>query len=402
MYPTVCLILYNYNNNNAMSTQLEDMSAENPTANLTWSNTTKAILNYTTKTASFFDQGWQLAITVELYFRYAVIAIGVFGTAANALVLYALITHNVREAKKRAINLLIIHQNLLDLSCCVLLVITHSIADKIYLTGALGYFLCTFFVSEGATYCALYASVVNLMSLTIERYLKIVHPFWSKKYLKRWMIHTAMAFAWITGVMFVMPVVFYTSLVKDGYCLSYFIWDSPTIRMMYGASTIFSFFALPLIIFIYCYGRIVVVMKRQMRVMAGHNEASSQMNASQMHSKRIKWNIIKTMITVSVAFIICWFPSNIYFMIVDNTAQTSILFVGYYPTIFMAYLNICMNPFIYAAKHEGVKQKLAPLMMCLKCNRPSAVMDNSGSGSRPNNAGVTPATQQRMAAVACS
>ena len=74
----------------------------------------------------------------------------------------------------------------------------------------------------------------------------------------------------------------------------------------------FSFlFVLPLAVFVYCYGRIVAVMRRQMRVMAGHNAGGSgQMNASQAQNKRLKWNIIKTMILVSVVFIIARFPSS--------------------------------------------------------------------------------------------
>jgi len=56
-------------------------------------------------------------------------------------------------------------------------------------------------------------------------------------------------------------------------------------------------------------------------------------------------------------------------MIVDYTAQTNdSLFVGYYPTVFLAYLNVCMNPFIYATKHDGVKQRLVRLMsICYRC-----------------------------------
>jgi len=76
---------------------------------------------------AFFDPAWQLALTVDFYFKYAVLAIGIFGTAANALVLYALIAHFARDAKKRAINLLIINQNLLDLSCCLLLLMSISV-----------------------------------------------------------------------------------------------------------------------------------------------------------------------------------------------------------------------------------------------------------------------------------
>ena len=93
------------------------------------------------------------------------------------------------------------------------------------------------------------------------------------------------------------------------------------------------------------------------------------------------------MLIVSVAFIICWFPFNIYWMIVDNTTQTSNLFIGYFPTVFLAYLNICMNPFIYAMKHDGVRQKLASMMTRIKCKGPTVAGANSGSGS--NNAGGT-------------
>jgi len=31
-------------------------------------------------------------------------------------------------------------------------------------------------------------NIINLMTVTVERYLKVVHPFWSKRHVKRWMI----------------------------------------------------------------------------------------------------------------------------------------------------------------------------------------------------------------------
>jgi len=250
-----------------------------------------------TKTAVLFDPTWQLAITIEFYFRYAIIAIGVFGTTANALVLYSLIEYHLRESKKRAINLLMINQNLLDLSTCVLLTVTFLIrVSNIHLTGALGYFLCTIWLSENASNSTMYASVINLMTVTIERYLKVVHPFWSKRNLKRWMIHAAMVFAWICGILTTAPVVFVSTIVKDGICLSYFVWESDVVRQSIHVWNVISYFFLPVIVFVYCYGRIVVVMRRQIRVMAAHNaEGSSQVNAAQIQSKRVKWNIVKTM-----------------------------------------------------------------------------------------------------------
>jgi len=164
--------------------------------------------------------------------------------------------------------------------------------------------------------------------------------------------------------------------------------------LIYGGFAVAIFFFLPLIVFVYCYGRIVYVMRRQMRVMAGHTaEGSSQMSGSQAQSKRVKWNIIKTMIIVSVAFIVSWSPINVlafyalqasrlsWFHASIQTPEVSATayhwpiilaymelvlafyatFVGatpymvlsVYPAMIVVYINICVNPFIYALKHKS-------------------------------------------------
>ena len=364
----------------------ERMTAENSTETLqTDSNTVKTVPGL------FFDASWQLALTVEFYFKYAVLAIGVVGTAANALVLYALVAHNARETKKRAINLLIINQNSLDLVCCVILLTTvcfQAVGANTYMTGAVGYFLCTIFIYDTGTYCALYGSIINLVMVTVERYLKVVHPFWSKKNLKRWMIHAAMVFAWVGGIASATPMTFIMTRVEDGICAVAFDYDAQL--WVFGSCNVVLFFLVPLVIFVYCYGRMVVVMRRQMRVMAGHGvEGPAQTSASQAQSKRIKWNIIKTMIIVSVAFVVCWFPNNIYFVLPVRQDETGYyLAIGYYPAMFLIYLNVCLNPFIYATKHDGVKRQLARLMMV--CHKRSDVADVTES--RDNGASAAQQT----------
>ena len=147
-----------------MSSPVENTAAEIPTTDETSKNTANTVFDYTRKTPSFIDPAWQLAITIEFYFQYSLIVLGIFGVAANALVLYALIAYHVRETKKRAINLLMINQNLLDLTACFLLVITFSVkVSNVSMTGALGYFLCVAFVSESFTSATVYGTIINLM-----------------------------------------------------------------------------------------------------------------------------------------------------------------------------------------------------------------------------------------------
>jgi len=233
----------------------------------------------TTQTTRFLDSGWLLVAAVVLYIRYVVIGIGIFGIAANAVVLYALFVHNARETKKRTVNWLIINQNLLDLCCCVTIVISLSVqVSNIYLTGALGCVLCAVFINGNATMSLLNASVISLVTITVERYLKVVYPFWSKKNLKRWMIRSAIVFSWIAGILSIAPVAFLTSFVAEGSCVIFEqYWKDVEIRVGYGLWNVASFFVIPLILFVYCYGHMVVVMRKQMRVMAGHNvEGSAQ------------------------------------------------------------------------------------------------------------------------------
>jgi len=61
------------------------------------------------------------------------------------------------------------------------------------------------FISENIAHCLLNATVINLMGLTVERYLKVVYPFWSKKNLKRWMTHGAVVFSWVAGILSIGP-----------------------------------------------------------------------------------------------------------------------------------------------------------------------------------------------------
>ena len=323
----------------------------------------------------FLDPGWQLVAAVQFYINYAVIGIGVVGVAANSLVLYALIVCHAQAAVKRGVNLLIINQNCMDLCCCVFIVICRAVfVGNVYLTGALGYTLCAFFISNCPAYCVLTASVINLMTVTIERYLKVVYPLWSKRSLKRWMIYAAIVFSWIGGILSTAPVAFLLSVVSDGRCFAYaLMWKNPPLKQGYLIWNFLSFFVIPLVIFVYCYGHIVFMIRKQMRVMAGHNvDGSSAQSSSQVQSERAKWNVIKTMIIVSAFFTICFFPVSIYDVIVDD-ATPSHLVMGYYIVLFLPYVNISLNPFIYVTKHEGVRQILARMVICQKRGDVSSV-----------------------------
>jgi len=122
-----------------------------------------------------------------------------------------------------------------------------------------------------------------------------------------------------------------------------------------------------LAIFIFCYWRILVVIRRQARVMASHSAAGPS-NASQEQSHRIQSNVIKTMILVSALYAVTWLPFNIYYAlgaldIIPNLSFNSSLF---YAMICLANMYTTTNPFIYATKFNPVKKILLEMIPCKK------------------------------------
>ena len=75
------------------------------------------------------------------------------------------------------------------------------------------------------------------------------------------MIYLAMAFAWAGGFVANAVPIFLTSDVRDGVCYSVAFWASRTAELAYGIWYFVSFYALVLALFIFCYSRILFVIR---------------------------------------------------------------------------------------------------------------------------------------------
>ena len=237
----------------------------------------------------------------RFYFTLSVIVIGAVGTAGNLLILYAMVAS--KQYKK---YLLILNQNVLDLYTCAFLVVTYSLRhSQSHLNGSLSYWHCTLIVTDLLVKFGAFGSVINLVLVTVERYLKIC----TKKKLRRWMILSAMAFTWIASVVYNVAAVFSTTAFVDGKCLLYAIFAGKFAKSFYLTFNFLSFYVLILFTFVFCYGRILTVVRRQTRVMSSHSAAQS--SSAQTQSKKIQTNVIKTMIIVSALYAVMWLPTYV-------------------------------------------------------------------------------------------
>jgi len=290
----------------------------------------------------------------HFYFRCALVVIGVVGTAGNALVLYALVVS--KQHKKHP---MIVNQNALDFFCSFFLVVSSAVKlCNICLTGTLGFWLCATIDCETFVSYGMYGSRISIAAITVERYLKVVHPVWSRKNIRSWTIHSTMAFCWLFGIVSV-AFKFKVCRIKNGVC-SYVMSKE---MIGFGIWYILSFYVIIFAIFIFCYGRILVAIRRQARVMAAHSAAGDSSTAQTLQSGQIQTNVIKTMILVSALYVICHLLQAV--LTIDR-------FVDGYGTItysyvddvsrFIQFLYITANPFIYATKFDPVKKVLKDMI----------------------------------------
>jgi len=284
-------------------------------------------------------------------------------------------------SKQHKKQLLIFNQNVFDLCSSLVLVTTYTLKlCNIRLSGVLGYWLCVIILSENLLWCSISGSVINLLSITVERYLKVVYPALSKKVLHRWVIWLAMVFAWIAGTVYMMILTFCTTAVIDEVCYGYVVWNSRVGEVIHGVWNFMTFFVVVVCFFIFCYGRMLFVIRRQASVMAGYGGS----NTVQIHLHQMQTNVVQTMILVSALYVITWAPTGVYYLLLNiNYSKWTLLDTGYYIAVFMLFFYLCANPFIYATKLNPVRRVLLDLIPCNKSQQVDGTVEMNGTRNVP-------------------
>ena len=93
-------------------------------------------------------------------------------------------------------------------------------------------------------------STYNLVVLTLEQYLNIIHPFWSKRFITTRLEKFMLVAPWVIGPFIEFSSWSFYMEVKDGK-----YWCTTIVRIM-GLIYLIVAFLIPLTVLIYCYGRI--------------------------------------------------------------------------------------------------------------------------------------------------
>ena len=168
--------------------------------------------------------------------------------------------------------------------------------------------------------------------------------------------------------------------VVSGECLIYAFYPNPEIQKFVGLFTVVIAFVIPLMILIYCYGRILWVLTR--RLDSQLNNTGTQSDVFQLARK----NTVKTFLIVAVCFVICWSNNQIYY-IMDHLGFHANWNGTYYKfTVLMVFLNCTVNPFIYLVNYQDYQKALKSWLGCL-------IQENTEE-RKSNTANINSITQQ--------
>ena len=223
-------------------------------------------------------------------------------------------------------------------------------------------------LSEFFNWSPFVGSLINIAAIAVERYLKVVHHVWAKKSLRKWKIYSAAAFAWIGGYAIVGAVTIHTTTVLNGVCYTLIFFKSRAAKKAFGIWYFVSFYLVLILIFIFCYWRILVTIRRQANVMAGHGGAGS--SAAQTQSKHIQSKVIRTMLLVSLLFVVAYTPGFMYSLLLNVHSKLQIRALGYHIIVVIGFLYNCTNPFVYATNFDPVNRVLLGMIPCKKNTQP--------------------------------
>ena len=144
-----------------------------------------------------------------------------------------------------------------------------------------------------------------------------------------------------------------------GKCL-FFVYPSKLLKKVFGVIVFLQQFFIPLIILVFCYGKIVWILSR--RLDFNTNSGKSQSDKFQLAGT----NTIKTMFIVALFFVICLSNTQVYFLMTNLGYEVDWNSQYIQFTMVMSFLNCTINPFTYPFKYQDFHKDLKKSLGCVK------------------------------------
>ena len=249
-------------------------------------------------------------------------------------------------------RLLLQHQAIVDTFICIM-GITHYTQDRMWMTANDGFNLlvCQFWHTTYLYWAIVFVSVWNVVFITVERFILINFPLKHRNITPKHLF-IVFPFFWFFGFLFLGPAFTLKTYDKENQeCLSEMLLSTTewmTFLSYLAIILMFVVYVLPIAIFIGLYTKTLVTLRQKRET----NKESHILKIADQQMTR-------TAIAVAIVFIISMSWDNIgsalfYSGLICNMPNTWPNDVG----VFLAALNSCANPLIYAVFLAAFRKSL--------------------------------------------
>ena len=146
-------------------------------------------------------------------------------------------------------------------------------------------------------------------------------------------------------------------------------WSGRLLSTIWGIVMVSVQFIGPVIILVFCYGRIAWTLTRKIDSNFGTENSTSEFD-NKVNSKFVKArnNTIKTVLLVGICFIICWVNDEVYLLMYFLGYDVDWNGLYYKFCISMVYINCTVNPFVYLIKYQDYQRALKNFCFTLRSN----------------------------------
>lgn len=282
--------------------------------------------NTTTSVANAESEG----LRIFRLFCYSIVFI--VGTCGNSLVVWLV----VKRRLKARYNYFLANLAVADLAVVMINLPFRLAYQENDYQWPFGYVLCK--IIPPLTFTFTTASSAFLMAVSLERYRAVVHPLRSK--VTRLQLKLAVIFIWVLSFSVTLPLnTFMTTASQVGKIVCTDSWPSRMFEQLYFSLLFVIQFALPLIMMLMVYMRIISKMH--------NNELRTCNHRASAHIRRRNKRVIRMLLVVVLAYFICVMPYSTY-LVVSVFGIDSPISVKKF-LVLIALANSMVNPLLYGA-----------------------------------------------------
>ncbi|XP_071369494.1 melanopsin-A-like [Centroberyx affinis] len=299
---------------------------------------------------------------------FFVFVIGTLGITGNALVMFAFYSN---KKLRNLPNYFIMNLAVSDF----LMASTQSpifFINCIYKEWVFGEMGCKMYAFCGALFGI--ASMINLLAISIDRYLVITKPLQAMHWSSKRRTSLAILLVWLYSLAWSLaPLVGWSSYIPEGLMTSC-TWDYVTYSLANRSYTLmlccFVFF-IPLGVIFYCYLFMFLAIRKASRDVERLGTQVRKSTLIQQKSIKSEWKLAKIAFVVIVVYVLSWSPYACVTLI-SWAGHANILspYSKAVPAV-IAKASTIYNPFIYAIIHNKYRMTLAEKFPCLRFLSPT-------------------------------